>query len=116
METATPTAGSINGRMCFWLSPYLFPTQQWENGFLFPQGFAPQYKQGEQTYVNLVTVVLGSKVTNVAGRSGSAAGLRGFQLSHSHASWEPSGRLDLLGGFSGYSLVWEAIFISLSEA
>lgn len=81
----------------------------------FLQALLTQHKQEEQTYVNLVTVVLGSKVASDAGRSGSAAGFKVFS-SASRASWGPSGRLDLLGACSGYTLVWEEVIVSLSEA
>lgn len=67
--------------MCFWLSPYLFPTQLGTLSSYFLRALLTQHKQEEQTHVNLVTVVLGSKVASDAGRSGSAAGFRGFQLS-----------------------------------
>lgn len=52
-----------------------------ETGLLVPQGF-----ERKQTHVNLVTGSWG-QVTNVAEKSGSAAGSRSFQLSHSHTSW-----------------------------
>ena len=85
-------------------------------GSYFLRVLLTQHKQGGQTYVNFVAVVPGSKVTNVAGKSGSAAGFRGFQFSHSHTSQGPSSRLDLLVGFSGYTLVWGEVIDSLYEA